>query len=747
MSPEDFAQQLGGTVSPALEQPHPEAALVSDRPWEQFWRSLYSTIPDVTGMLGGIGGATVGLAAGPEGAAIGGLAGAGAGGAGGRLIQRGIDYVGGRPEALQNPRSEGEEATRQMTFEGAGRVFSGLFGRFRGRLAPTTQEVADRLADNKRYGLNLSVGEITGSPAMQRVQRLAQRGIAGSSRQKAAQARTDAAAQKAVTSILDTLGTPGTTTGTGVAVQEAVQDAAGRGQRRLEGSVATNLAPKTGMGTSGQTAETGVQAGRTAFTKQGEAFGQMVNEAPPVDMTSMHQEAWRIFNEEIMPTLIENPASGPKSAEWQKIVRMYRQASARGERLELSPATLKALSDAALEKAPYGPLRVINQVLATPAEMSFRGALGLRGTLRDAGKGTELLAGDKAEALATFFETGGRTGEFSGLRGLLNETHAPYEAAAEAYRTNRNLFQSTFIQKVAESNPESVLSTLTNAEGRMNASRVRELSQVLNGLPKTYGNAEEIAQGKKAWDTLRAEWFRRDVMQDNVFGLSDRMKKVDPDVLAAWFPDLQGKNVLKQATVTANAFESHFLSQIAEADPAKIVDMIGASPARVNEFVARINGLPGPVQKAQLIDRVRRSWTEELAAGDPSKLSERIQKTDPDLLKAWFVTPADQQALANLRRIGSALETRQPVQGMGAYESLGAVSVIGNVLRGNIGGALKTALGFEGIPAFVSWAMYNPSVQQYLFEAAAPAASVTSKTAALLHALGAYRAAAQERAQ
>lgn len=786
LTPEDFAKQLGGTVGEPVAAPtaatatdpdafaralggRPElpsdafssAIAVSNTGWDQFWRSAYAAIPEVTGMIGGavgaLGGGAAGAAAGTvalpgvgtvgggaTGAFLGAETGAGVGGMVGRGIQAGIDTFFDRPEQLQNPRGVGEEATRQMTFEGVGRIFSGLMGRFSGRLAPQSQEVADRLATSKAYDLKLSPGEITNDPAIRRVEYLAQRGIGGYARQKAAQKRTDEAAQKAIGSILDTVGPVGSETGAGAAVQETVQASAARGGRRLEGAVSANLSPRTGLGAAGDIAEQGVRTGRTAFARQADAYGQMVKDAPPVDVTPMHKEAWRIFNDDIMPALIENPALGPKTAEWQKVVRMYQSASKNGSRFELSEATRKALSDAALEKAPYGPLRVINQVLATPTEMSFQGALKLRGTLRDAGKGQELLAGDAAEALATYFDTGSATSAWRGIRGILNETHAPYEAAAAAYNTNRQLFKTTFIEKVADRNPESVLSTLTTAEGRYNASRIRDLSRVLQDLPKTYGTEPEIESARKAWDTVRAEWFRREVVQDNVFGLADRMRKIDPDVLQAWFPDLAGKSVVKQAQVTGQAFESQLLLQMAEADPSKIVGMIGSSPAHVNEFIARINALPGPVAKQPVIDRVRRAWTEAtLTSGDPSKLMDRINKADPDILKAWFSTPGQQAALTNLKQIGNALSTRRPVEGMGAYESLGAVTVVGNLMMGNLGGALKTALGFEGIPAFMSWAMYNPRMQQYLFDASDARATVTSRTAGFLRMVGAYQASTE----
>ena len=741
VTPEDFAASLGGQV---VKPPSDAGIVVSDRPWDQFWRSMYAVIPDVTAMLGGAGGLVIGLPAGPKGAAIGAMAGSGTGGAVGRGIQGGIDVLFDRPTELQNPRSVGEEASRQMIFEGAGRAFSGLVGRFRGRLSPKIAETAERLATNEQYGLRLSLGEITNEPAVRRVEYLAQRGISGYAAQKAAQTRTDAAAHKAVDSILSTLGPTGTSTGAGAAVQDVVTDAASRAGRRIEGAVATNLAPKTGMGATGEMAEAGVQAGRTAFARQGQILGEIIRDSPDVDMGPIHKEALRIFNEEIMPKLVENPSLGPKTAEWQNVVRLYQQAAKSGSRIELSAATQKTLSDAALEKATYAPLRVIGQVLATPVQMSFPSAVALRGTLRDAGKGTDLLAGSYAEGLATRFDAGDRLSGFGGIRQLLNETNPVYQAAAEAYATNRHLFESTLIEKVAQSNPESVLATLTTAEGKFNASRIRQMARVLQDLPKTFGSDEEITAGKKAWDTLRAEWFRRDVMQDNVFGLADRMRKIDPDVLQAWFPDLAGKNVVKQAEVTGKAFESQLLGQLAEADPAKIVDMIGASPARVKEFITRINALPGPVQKGPLVDRVRRSWVEvNLASGDPSKLADRIARIDTDLLQEWFQTPTDQQALDRLTRIGNALATRRQVHGMGAYESLGAVTVVGNLLRGNLGGALTTAIGFEGIPTFLSWAMYNPSVHKYMFDAAATSATVTSKTAALLHAVGAYRSATQ----
>lgn len=635
-----------------------------------------------------------------------------------------------------------------MLFEGTGRVFSGLLGRFAGRLAPTTPEAAERLGTNRQFDLGLSVGDISGAPGIRRAEYLAQRGITGYSMQSAAAKRTDAAVQKAVTGILDTLGPRGTATGAGALVQDAVQDAAARGARRVEGAVATNLAPRTGIGTAGELAERGVQAGRTAFSRQGEIFSQIAKEAPPVNLQPLHEEALRIFREDILPTLEQNPTLGPKTAEWQRVVRLYRQAAQTGERFELSPSLRKALGEAALDKATYAPLRVINQVLATPAEMTFEAAIKLRGLLRDAGKGSDLLAGSQAEALATYLETGSRTSEWRGLRGILNQTSPVYEAAAESFAANRQLFESGLVEKVVQSNPESVLATMTNAEGRFNASRIRQMSRVVNDLPQTYGTAEEIAAGKKAWDTLRAEWFRREVLQDNVFGMADRLKRVDADVLQAWFPDLAGKAVRTQAEVTARAFESRLLSELATQDPSKIVAMIGASPAHVAEFETRINALPGPVRKQDLINRVRRAWTEDrLTGGDPAKLAERIQNTDPELLTAWFKSPTDRQALQNLQRLGNTIADRRRVSGMGAYESLAAVSLVGAATRGNLSSMLTTAIGYEGLPGFLSWAMYNPRIQTYLFEAASPTASVTSKVAAMLHAAGAYRDATQGASQ
>jgi hypothetical protein len=734
------------------------------------------------GILGGAGGAALGtvelplvgtVAGAGAGALLGAEAGAGAGGIVGRGIQGGLDTVFGRPDALRNPRSAGTEASRQMLFETSGRALGGILERIapslRGTVAPKTPEAVERAGTNKEFGLGLSTGTITDNPRAQRLEYLAQRGMGGYGIQKAAQAKTDAAAEKAVGGILDSLGPRGTSTAAGEVAQDAITDAATRGARRVEGAVATNLAPRTGMGTTGELGAEGTQAARTSFARQQDAFNKLIAEAPPVDMTDMHAEAWRVLRDEIMPKLIENPSLGPKTKEWQNVVRLYRKASESGGQFALSPTTLKALEDAALEKAPYGPLRVVNQVLATPNAMSFSGALGLRSTLRDAGKGEELLAGDAAEALATYFETGSRTSPFRGIRGVLGDTYAPYEAAAEAYRTNRNLFKSAFVEKMAEANPEAVLATLTGNEGRFNASRIRQMSQVLQDLPKTWGSDEEIAAGKQAWDTIRAEWFRREIAQDNVFGMAERMKRVDPDVLRAWFPDLAGQNVLKQATVTANAFESKLMANLAEADPSKIVDMIGSSANHVREFQSRIQGLPGPVRKDELISRVRRAWTDaNLVNGDPAKISERLAKADPDVLDAWYPKPIEipekatpdvvakldaenarraqnREALDGLRRIGEALKPRQSVaRGFGSYEIMQGASAATALMRGNLLAAVGAALGFEAVPAFISWAMYNPAVQRYLMDASGSATGTTlSKTAAYLRAIGAYRAATQ----
>ena len=712
---------------------------------------MYASIPDITGMIGGALGAAAGGAAGipggpgaiATGGFLGGTAGAWSGGMAGRAVQFGIDTVLDRPPQLQNPENLAGEANEQMLNESMGRAVSGIFSRFfgAGRLSQKlSAEGSERLATSEQYDLQLSPGEISDNPGVRRAEALAQRGLGGFARQKAAQARTDAAAQRAVNAILDGMGQAGSETGTGAIVKETIGDATTRASRRLEGSVASNLAPATGMGATGEAAEAGVQAGRTAFSRQGEAFSEIIKNAPAVNMEPLHNEALRLLREQIMPAMMENPTLGPKTEAWKRLVNLYQRTAATGERFELGPADIADLQKSAL-KSTYAPMKVISMALATPKEMTFQSAIKLRSLLREAGKGGDLL-GKSDEALATYLETGSRTSEWRGLRGMLADTEPLYEQAAEALATNRNLFESALVEKVVASNPESVLATMTNAEGKFNASRIRQMQRVLQDLPRTYGTPAEQRAGRKAWDTLRAEWFRRDVMKDDVFGMAERMRKVDPDVLQAWFPDLAGKNVQRQAQVTAKAFESQLLGKIATEDPAKVVSMIGASPARVNEFTTAINGLPGPVEKAALIDRVRRSWTDSaLTAGDPDKLAGRIAKTDPDLLKAWFSSPRDQAALESLKRIGNALSTRRPVVGMGAYESLGAVSVVGNLMRGNFGGALKTAVGFEGLPAFFSWAMYNPTVQKHLFEAASPMASVTSRTSALLHVVGAYRSA------
>jgi len=727
------------------------AIMTTNDPVTQVGRSLYGALPQIGAAAGTalasapfILGAPATVGASAFAAPMAGMVGAGAGAMLGRGGQWIIDRVLGRDPLLQNPRGAGEEATREMMTEVAGQAVALPARLLKGSLAPTTADAAERLATSKQFGLGMSTPEITGGGMGKMVQStIGARGVTGRGIQQKAQDRTASAATKAVDQILDRVGRPGGTLAAGEQVKDAVGTDVARATSGLDANLSATLGtPRTGTQSTGAAVKTGVQASRDALRQQGAKLGELVKDGPDVDIREVKSRALGVLRDEIMPYLERVPAEGPNTPEFKKLMQLYKS----GALIDVGPETRKLLEEAALDKSTFAPLRLINKILTASDLMPFPQAAQLNTGLREAGKGTELIASDKAEALASLFQ--------KDLRGIMGTTHPTWDAASSAYGPNAQLFQSRFLQNLIDKDPEAVLASVTGKTGRTQASRAQALHQTLVTLPKEQGTPEQVEAGQRAFDTIRSEWLRREVIQDDPFGITKRIAQVDPDVIKAWFPELRGQDAMTAVIRVGRQYESKLLADIAQADPAQVVDLISRTPSRVAEARAKLTQAP---YSPELWNRVKRSWVEQtLIPQDISQLGARLAKADPDMIAAWLPPPrqgltaaenatraTDQSGLEMLRRLGRALEVQTSIPKRGTFEGVEAVSISSALITGNLGAALSLAAGFEGVPALVSKAMYSPALQRYLLEAADPAASYTTKTAALLRAAQAFRAAGQ----
>lgn len=706
-------QQASSAPKPAANTPQ----LKPDSTVGRIGRAAYSSIPMMTSTVGGAiagtaGGAT-GTILGPEGTVVGaatlGLLGANVGGMVGHGIQHIIDSIDAGATRVTG--SFVDEGNRQMLYQMFGEAIAvplGMAGRaITSRLPKLALDAGGKeaLRANAEFGgLGLSTPELSRGAFGKLVQSAGTRSTAGQGIQNTVRAAGDSAATKAVSRIMDrAFGPVVTDTAAGSATRDAVTNAAGRSAKRLEGALATKIAPQTDAAAVGRTAEAGVQAARRGFKQVQEEYGRIVKDSPPVDMRETKQQAWSIFREQVLPTLTSFPALGPNTAAFKRL----QELGLKQQFSEVGPQLAKVLETDAIKNLNSPIIKTLRRVLTANEVVPFADAADFRSLLREAGRAPDELLGDKASGVATALQTQ--------MRRTMAATSPAWDAAAAAYGPDAQRFQSDFVRNLIARDPESVLGSVSGKDGKMLSTRLESLHSLLLDLPSRGDtpNPEDVKAGQAAWDTIRAQWFRSDVFQGNVFGLKERLSKVDPAVLRAWFPDAAGKDVMGRAVKAADQFESKLLSDLATSDPSKVTSLVGSTPAKILETRAMLTTHPeagGPAAWQQL----QRAKVQDLVGTDLSTMGHRITSLSPEEASAWFPTSDQKQALSDMRRIGNALSRRLPPAQPGMYKALEYMHVGSAVLTGSVTKAMSLAGLYEGMPALLTWSAYNPTIRRML---------------------------------
>lgn len=190
----------------------------------------------------------------------------------------------------------------------------------------------------------------------------------------------------------------------------------------------------------------------------------------------------------------------------------------------------------------------------------------------------------------------------------------------------------------------------------------------------------------------------------------------------------------------ARLFQKKFIRDIAQNDPEVLLNSLSTktgktTPSRIDALrtiLLEKAGAGGDVKGAaagkQAWNQLRRAWfAQNIVGDDVGKMAARIDKVDPDTLKAFFPDQQGQAFLDNARELAGALKARLHEPNSRLYEIL-EFSKIGAALgagafglaQGGVGRGIEyaaaTTATLEGVPGLVTWALYNPKMTNYLIK-------------------------------
>lgn len=156
------------------------------------------------------------------------------------------------------------------------------------------------------------------------------------------------------------------------------------------------------------------------------------------------------------------------------------------------------------------------------------------------------------------------------------------------------------------------------------------------------------------------------------------------------------------------------IKKLIKADPSQAVGVIGNDPARVYAVRDTLTDGGKDLQGAAVWDKVRRHWVEqEIVGNDLPGMADRLKAIDPETLKAYVGdAPAFVEDLGKLSR---ALGRMKEIPPNRLREQL----VVGLGLASawmNPVGTAKIVIGYETLPAVVSWAARSPRMTEALVE-------------------------------
>lgn len=469
-------------------------------------------LPTVGGVVGGIVGGRFGMPI--RGAVVGGMAG-----------QRALAYIdalsGKKPlpgftEGLEDVATAGVE---QGAFEGAGGAVSKVARGVLHEVAGPTERAL--LKESQKFGLNLSSSEVLSGTkagkAMGAFQHGGMRSVFG---------KTIADSYR----------------------KEGVSNASTFVQRALDSFGGSRTSTEIGTAAKG-----GLRLGKEGFrATTGKAYDEAVKAGPPVPMTDLKARAQRILQEEVLPLLEKFPAMQGKAGEaaagkysTQDLKQMLANARTPEQRQQIQVAMQGTLDDA-IKVAGNTPVgKILKEILTADEEVSFDVATRYRERLMAAGKAPDELLGNRSKGTATLLG--------NMMRDQMAALNPEWAMASKAYGIDANLFKKKFIRSIALGDPEFVMNALSTKTGKINPTRVAALRTILMEKAPGTGKAADAAAGKTAWNGIRREWFARNVVGDNVATMADRMKKIDPDTLKAFFPDSQGATFIANAKTLGDA--------------------------------------------------------------------------------------------------------------------------------------------------------------------------------------------------
>lgn len=233
---------------------------------------------------------------------------------------------------------------------------------------------------------------------------------------------------------------------------------------------------------------------------------------------------------------------------------------------EAVPAALAGSSPAALaamrEQAPEAFASML------PDQHPLRGVIGqIQSQLADAGDTIPFAEAHKMKRMlddAINWDRAAKTQVqqiTKGFRQTLRQTmagHAPYDVATSEYASAVKLFDSGYGKEIirkAETEPSAFIQRI-DPKAPQSAGMLREL---LVDLPAQTGDQAAAAQGKQAWDAVRATWTHDKIIKGprGIAELSDRIAKIEqePEFAKTFYGDESGQQILQNLKQIAAGYE------------------------------------------------------------------------------------------------------------------------------------------------------------------------------------------------
>jgi hypothetical protein len=333
---------------------------------------------------------------------------------------------------------------------------------------------------------------------------------------------------------------------------------------------------------------------RTAREMAGQAVEEAAETGPAVNIGDLKAEAQRVVEAEIRPaatafprTQTDGPDAMLAAAGLSPGAMSSIMAKGGPNAQAVQQAIAAAQGEAEKDLLKHPAMGVINRILNAEDDVPFAAAHQFKRELDEAvGAGNWDRSVQKRVTNIT-----------KGLRGALRErlsVHAPYNRATAHYATIAPLYTKEIapkLRKLAATRPEALISMIKGGE----PTPAKMLRELLTTQAEAGGGG---AEGRAAWDQVRASWTHEKILRGGVEKLEGTIGKLDPEFVEVMYGDVSGQQVLANMKAISAAYQQAIAREPAALQAAKAagrqgLDDVKADMARLTKSTIGRRPMPG----------------------------------------------------------------------------------------------------------------------------------------------------------